>query len=236
MLRVNRVLWGEGMFLRPQHFQQQELFTEQAIAQVLRQIHAHPWGIRSVDIDSDALRAGLLRVNALDLIYPDGMHISAPGNDPLPAARSLADIPQLGTETRIFACLPVLNAFGGNSSDPHAATSRPARFSSEQVAVPDLYTNALETEVTALRANIRLLVEQENRDGYQCIPIARLCKNATGVWTVDESYVAPLVTLQGSALLGTMIRRLLDQGVPGIRKLCVGPDQLPHGPQRLVRR
>lgn len=210
MLRVNRILWGEGMFLRPQHFQQQELFTEQAISQVLRQIHAHPWGVRNVDIDADALRAGQLRVNTLDLVFQDGMHVSAPGAEPLPAARNLADIPQLGTETRVFACIPVLNAFGGNSCDAQTTTPRPARFASEQVAVPDLYTNALETEITALRANVRILIEQENRDGYQCIPIARLCKNATGVWIVDEAHVAPLITLDGSAQLGIMMRRLLD--------------------------
>lgn len=210
MLRANRILWGEGMFLRPQHFQQQELFTERAISQVLRQIHANPWGVRKVEFDADALRAGLLRVNALDLVFQDGMHASAPGSEPLPAARNLDEIPQLGTESLVFACLPVLNAFGGNSSSAGAVTPRPARFSTEQIAVPDLHTNALETEVTALRANIRILVAQENRDGYHCVPIARICRSATGVWTQDESYVAPLLTLEASAPLQIMIRRVLD--------------------------
>jgi type VI secretion system protein ImpJ len=210
MLRANRILWGEGMFLRPQHFQQQDLFTEQAIAQALRQVHAYPWGVCRVDIDADALRAGLLRINALELTYQDGMHVSAPGNEPLPAARNLNDIPHAGTETLVYACLPVLNAFGGNTSEPNGASARPARFSSEAVSVTDLYTNALETELTAMRANVRVLLAQENRDGHQGIPIARLCKNATGTWTVDETYVPPLVAVEGSSPLNQMIRRLLD--------------------------
>lgn len=210
MLRANRILWGEGMFLRPQHFQQQALFTEQAIAQLSHQIHAYPWGVRKVEIDIDALRAGQVCVNALELVYQDGVYVNAPGNEPLPAARNLKDIAQAGTETLVFACLPTLNAFGGNSSAPNAATARPARFSSELVAIPDLYTNALETEVTALRANVRILLAQENRDGHQCVPIARICKNATGVWTVDETYVPPLLGIEGSPSLKLMMRRLLD--------------------------
>lgn len=210
MLRANRILWGEGMFLRPQHFQQQALFTEQAIAQLSHQIHAYPWGVRKVEIDIEALRAGQVCVNALELVYQDGVYVNAPGNEPLPAARNLKDIAQAGTETLVFACLPTLNAFGGNSSAPNAATARPARFSSELVAIPDLYTNALETEVTALRANVRILLAQENRDGHQCVPIARICKNATGVWTVDETYVPPLLGIEGSPSLKLMVRRLLD--------------------------
>lgn len=210
MLRANRILWGEGMFLRPQHFQQQDLHSEHTIAQVLRQIHANPWGIRKAEIDADALRAGILRLNVLHLVYQDGAHVNAPANEPLPAARNLDDIPQLGTEALVFACLPMLNAFGGNSSAPSAVTARPARYLAEQATVPDLHTNALETEVTVLRSNVRILIEQENRDGYYAVPVARICRNPTGVWTLDASYVAPMVTLEASAPLQVMIRRVLD--------------------------
>ncbi len=210
MLRANRILWGEGMFLRPQHFQQQALFSEQAIAQLSRQIHAYPWGVRTVEIDTEALRAGQVCANTLELVYQDGVYVNAPGSDPLPAARNLTDIAQAGTETLVYACLPILNAFGGNSSAPDAVSARPARFSSELVATPDLHTNALETEVTALRANVRILLAQENRDGHQCVPIARICKNATGVWTLDETYVPPLLGIEGSPPLKLMMRRLLD--------------------------
>ena len=210
MSRANRILWGEGMFLRPQHFQQQALFSEQAIAQLSRQIHAYPWGVRTVEIDTEALRAGQVCANTLELVYQDGVYVNAPGSDPLPAARNLTDIAQAGTETLVYACLPILNAFGGNSSAPDAVSARPARFSSELVATPDLHTNALETEVTALRANVRILLAQENRDGHQCVPIARICKNATGVWTLDETYVPPLLGIEGSPPLKLMMRRLLD--------------------------
>lgn len=210
MLRINRILWGEGMFLRPQHFQQQELFIEHGLAQVLREVHANPWGIHAAALDQDALRSGLLRMNVLDVLYQDGTRVRAPEHEPLPPARNLSDIPQLGTEALVFACLPVLNAFGDNAADGNTPSSRTARFSSHQVFVSDLYTNAIESEITALRANVRILLEPENRDGYHGVPVARICKNATGTWTIDEAYIPPLLTLGGSPALSIMVRRLLD--------------------------
>lgn len=197
------------MFLRPQHFQQQDLFFEQRIADTLRTLHANPWGIRSAVLDKDALCSGLLRVDRLEAVYQDGTHVRAPEYMPVPQSRNLADIPQLGTDTIVFACLPTLNAFGGNIPDGKMS-ARPARFTSTLVTVPDLFTQALETEITALHADVRILVEQENRDGYHCIPVARIHKNATGTWTVDESYIPPLLTLDGSPALRVMVRRLLD--------------------------
>ena len=72
MLSSKRVLWGEGLFLRPQHFQQQALFVESTIAQCLRQAHGNPWGIRQISIDADALRGGMLRLNTLEMVFQDG--------------------------------------------------------------------------------------------------------------------------------------------------------------------
>lgn len=210
MFGSSRILWGEGLFLRPQHFQQQSLFHEAAIAQALRQVHGNPWGVRKVALDADALRGGLVRPNVLEAVFRDGTQVDAPNSDPLPLARNLADIPQLGTQTIVYACLPLLNAFGGNCAAEPDGNARPPRYLSTREMAQDLYTTALEAEVTALHANIRLLMEEENRDGHACIAIARIMRNASGAWELDEGFVPPLVEIAGNRHLGMMTRRLLD--------------------------
>lgn len=205
-----RILWGEGLFLRPQHFQQQALFNDISLGQVLRQVHGNPWGVRRLALDADALRGGQIRLHNLELVFRDGTQVEAPGNNPLPLARNLGDIPQLGTQTTVYACLPVLNAFGGNSTEDVASAARPPRYQMAREMVSDLYTNALEAEVTALHANVRLLVEEENRDGHTCVALARLVRNASGAWEVDAGFVPPLVETAGSAHLAMLARRLLD--------------------------
>lgn len=205
-----RVLWGEGMFLRPQHFQQQELFIEARFSDLLRLVHAHPWGLQAVSLDADALAAGTLRINQLRAVFQDGTKFDAPNCEPLPLTRDLRELPQLGVETLVYACLPALNAFGGNRADHVAAQTKPVRFHSAEVSVSDLYTDALETEISALQTNVRLMLEPENRDGHLSLPIARLLKNPAGVWTTDDKFIPPLVALSGAPNLLLLTRRLLD--------------------------
>ncbi|MGE5386152.1 MAG: type VI secretion system baseplate subunit TssK [Betaproteobacteria bacterium] len=206
----HRVLWGEGMFLRPQHFQQQALFHENNLAQAMRLIHGNPWGLREFGLDNDALRGGLLRLNKLNAIFQDGTQVVAPEAAPLPMERNLNDIAQLPSETTVFACLPPINAFGGNCCERNVAAPRPARFISEQRMLSDLYTQALEAEVSLLHPNLCLMVEQENRDGYQSIAVGRIAKNVNGLWSIDESFIPPLVDIAGSPQLQMICKRLLD--------------------------
>jgi type VI secretion system protein ImpJ len=210
MYCTNRPLWGEGMFLRPQHFQQQAQFLETSLAQAMHLSRAYPWGVRKIDLDSDALLGGLLRINNINVVYQDGTMVNAPNADPLPEVRSLNDIPQVGTETLVYACLPALNAFGGNSAESTSKASRPPRFLIVESPISDLYTTALEAEVLTLHTNVRILVAQEDRSGHYAIPVARIHKNASGVWVIDSSFIPPLIELSGSARMELLIRRLLD--------------------------
>lgn len=207
MIQAQRVLWGEGMFLRPQHFQQQALFFEQSLAQGLPM---HTWGVRRVAMDNQALKNGILRVDVLSLVFQDGFAVDAPTSEPLPQARHLNELPQLGNKTRVYACLPLLNAFGCNTRESGQEVSRPTRFVSERAVVTDLYTCAIDSDVTVLRAQTRLMLEEENRDGYYCVAIARIAKDAMGNWLLDEAFIPPLRTLAGSQAVHLLIRRLLD--------------------------
>ena len=84
MNRSSKVLWGEGLFLRPQHFQRQDLYHESRLAEMSRAIHPYLWGVRSLKFDTEALSGGILRVTELNAILPDGEFINAPGGDDLP--------------------------------------------------------------------------------------------------------------------------------------------------------
>lgn len=180
------------------------------MAQNLRQTHANPWGVREAVVDADALRGGMLGLHKLDIVFRDGVHIDAPTETPLPLTRNLSDIAQIGTETVVYACLPVLNAFGGNCSASDTGSTRPSRYITARETVRDLYTDALEAEVSTLLANVRLMVEEENRDGHLCVAIGRICKNAAGNWEADSAFIPPIVEISGSPYLNMLAHRLLD--------------------------
>ena len=213
MTRTHRILWGEGIFLRPQHFQQQDLFLEARLAQCLAASHAHPWGVLAAHLDSAALTLGTLRFEQLELVFQDGTGFDAPQQEPLPLARNLREIEGLGAEPLVCACLPQLNGFGGNSRDPGlpgGGAGHPVRFHLERTPIPDLHTDALESEVTVLRANVRLLVGQESQDGQWAVPVARLQRTGSGAWAADTSYVPPAMALRGAPHLLGLLTTLVD--------------------------
>ncbi|MDO7919824.1 type VI secretion system baseplate subunit TssK, partial [Pseudomonas aeruginosa] len=50
----NRVVWSEGMFLRPQHFQQHDRYLETLVDGRCRSLLAGGWGFSELKLD-DAL-------------------------------------------------------------------------------------------------------------------------------------------------------------------------------------
>ncbi len=209
MTRTHRILWGEGTFLRPQHFQQQELFLEGRLARCMAMHHAHPWGVGPVRLDTAALAQGMLGCEQLQVVFQDGTPYDAPQDEPLPQTRSLAHLPPLEDAPLVWACLPCLDPFGGNAAEPAQDGGRPVRYHLERVRLPDLHTEALEAEVTVLRANVRLRVGEESRDGHFAVPIARLRRDGASAWSPDPAYIPPALALRGAPPLLALVRTLL---------------------------
>ena len=168
-----KVLWGEGLFLRPHHFQQQDQYHEQRLHASLRAVHPFAWGVQHLDVDSEALATGKLRILQLSLRFPDGELVDAPGEDVLPASVDLdPDLPA-GQAITYYAALPALKPFGGNFGQPGQA-SNAARFVQANQETPDLYTQAAHAQLAYLRKTLRLVSEFEPRDAYTHLPLLRV--------------------------------------------------------------
>ena len=55
-----RVIWSEGLFLRPQHFQQLERSVEMLVDSRAAGMFAPGWGLSSLRLDDEALKIGRL--------------------------------------------------------------------------------------------------------------------------------------------------------------------------------
>jgi type VI secretion system protein ImpJ len=134
----NKVVWTEGMFLQPQHFQQHDRFTEYQLRQRLAATLGHAWGFTSVAVDDAALALGKLSINSAQGVLPDGTAFSIPGNDAAPAA---IDIPADARNERVVLAL-VLQRPGIVESDAEqAAGAMGPRYNVAEVEVGDSNTN-----------------------------------------------------------------------------------------------
>ena len=66
----DRLHWTEGMLLSPQHFQHSDHFLESLVAHNLASTRRHFWGVNELQIDNVALSTNLLRVTALEAVFP----------------------------------------------------------------------------------------------------------------------------------------------------------------------
>ena len=209
MSRMSKIFWGEGLFLRPQHFQRQDAYHEARLQQVAASMHPYGWGVRQARFDVQALASGTLRAQQLAAIFPDGEIYIAPGDDELPDALSQSRLPAGVQSTTIHLALPMLKDHGGNcGSDADGAGS--TRYLQAVRPTADLFTDAGEAELGYLRKTVRLLTDDEPRDPYVSVPVARVRRTATGGFELDETFIAPSLSLSAAPQLHAELRRLLD--------------------------
>ncbi|MHA4866917.1 type VI secretion system baseplate subunit TssK [Duganella sp. PWIR1] len=204
----SKVLWGEGLFLRPQHFQQQDRYHEARLHHTARALHPYLWGVREITWDLDALKAGKLRLESLSLIFRDGEIVDAPASAPLPPAVDLARIPVSVTEVTWYAALPSLAPNGGNAvaEQQHAGP----RYSHANREMADLYTQAVGAEVGFLRSAVRLMSDMEPLGAFECVPVMRLRRVVTGGFEPDPAFIPPGLSIAGTPALKALLDRLLD--------------------------
>ncbi|RKP50981.1 type VI secretion system baseplate subunit TssK [Trinickia fusca] len=204
-----KLLWGEGLFLRPQHFQQQDAYHEARLFESIRSIQPFNWGVRSVRFDTDALSNNQLRVTELSLIFPDGTLYAAPQADELPETQSLDTLPEGVGEFVFYVALHPLRETGTNySSDPGEHFT--SRYASRQVPVADQFTDAAVADLTFLKTRVKLVGHNEPRAQLVTVPVARVRRTATSGFELDETFVPPSLSIDASPVLSLRLRQLID--------------------------
>jgi hypothetical protein len=80
----NRVIWSDGLFLQPQHFQQQERYFERFVEERCQGLVPHSWGFTEIEFETDLLSIGKVALRRLAGVFPDGTPFRMPDDDPLP--------------------------------------------------------------------------------------------------------------------------------------------------------
>ena len=188
----NRVIWSEGMFIRPHHFQQQDRFLEAYIHQRCADLTPYSWGFSEIELDKDQLALGKVAIRRCAGVLPDGTPFDVPENDPAPAP---LDLPKDTANNIIYLALPARRS-GAVESDAEKSSENLARLVIEEEDVRDSTASAdssrVPLQIGTLR--LRLMHEQEERDGYQCVGLARVVevKSDRNV-VIDSNYIPPVI-------------------------------------------
>src|SRR5262245_41750716 len=103
----NKVVWSEGLFLRPQHFQQQDRYFERYVETRCQALIPHSWGFTSLELEPDLLSIGKFGLRSATGVFPDGTPVRMPDDDALPAPIAI------GSQVRdqvVYLAVPVRRA------------------------------------------------------------------------------------------------------------------------------
>ncbi|MFV0663244.1 type VI secretion system baseplate subunit TssK [Denitromonas sp.] len=204
-----KILWGEGLFLRPQHFQQQDAYAESLSRHALMTAQPFAWGIKDLELDADALKSGTLRLLRVNAILADGTAFSAPGPDQLPPPIALDPLVTDQDSTVFYLAVHHLKTHGGNCAEQIADPGQ-ARFLIEAHDASDLFTDAADAQITTLSQLAYLKAASEPLDQFATLPLLRVRRTTSDGFERDPAFIPPAVTLRAAPLLHLMLRRQID--------------------------
>lgn len=196
----NRVIWSEGLFLRPQHFQQSERFIEQWLALRLQPQALFPYGFTTLEIDRELLRQGKVAIRVATGVMPDGTPFSIPDDLPPPAP---LEIPADFRDRCVFLMLP-LRRHGTAEFAVHPESPGPlVRYLPALTQIRDSVSDlALDTDMLVGELNLRLALEEDTTATHSALGVARVVERlAGGRVELAEEYIPPVLHAQASQRL-----------------------------------
>ena len=211
MSRPGKVVWYEGMFLKPHHFQQWDAYYEDALRFHLSALTSCHWGLTQLQINGEALSDGIFLLERCEGVLPDGLQVRIPEIDKAPGARTdIGEYFPTGSETMdVYLAIPlerdgqVMCDLEGNQSPDEVRYMREFREIADE--------NTMEkNEVGFARKNLKILFfsDDESLHGHSAIKIAELVRTASGSFALTESYVPPCLSISASDYLKSTVRDL----------------------------
>jgi type VI secretion system protein ImpJ len=202
----NKVVWAEGLFLQPQHLQQQDRYFDRLVRSSTMGLRPFAWGLTELSLDTDMLTLGKFAVRSVAGILPDGTPFCVPEDVDHPKP---IDLPDSARNMVVYLQLPTRQP-GGVEAAPPALIETVARFATDEFEATDInagYQGRASVPIGKLR--LRYALEGEARSGFTAVGLARIVEVRADKSTVlDDGFIPPLLTCSASSVIGGFISQL----------------------------
>jgi type VI secretion system protein ImpJ len=215
----SRVAWREGLFLRQQHFQQQDRYLEALITARANSLRPYPWGVSQLKINADLAALGKFAVESLSGVLPDGLPFSIPGDLPPPPP---LDIPADARDAIVYLTLPARQAgaveFKGRDERDTAAV----RYLVDEEDVTDAFSEERGQEpIEVARPNLAFGVTQDQTYGRVLLGLARIREVHNGGLVFDDRYIPPALDIQASRRLAGFLTDIIGRAAQRVDELAL---------------
>lgn len=201
MLEYKSTYWYSGLYLQPQHFQVQELYSEYWRGRYQLLTKPYPYGVVRLLFNLAALRDETLCIHHAAFVFPDGSYVDCDANALL-IPRSLRDKwLNRSKPLRIYVGLRRISHSQNNVAaveNEEEACGLSSRWVSWPARQPlrDYYASGPEVEVQQLTYNLRFFLQEEIADvtDYTVLPVGQLRMGDEGI-ELDYAYIPPCMTI-----------------------------------------
>ena len=206
-MTTHKVLWLEGMLLRPQHFQHNDRYYDQQMKTRTRLLGRYTWGFLSLEVDEQFLSMGKLVVSQASGVLPDGSLFDLGGSSELLAL----DVPPNTGKTAVYLALPLVtgNHIEARRKDQVDVLARYVAYETE-VSDSNAGENA-NSQVSCARPDFRLLLGEQQSD-QACVKL-QLCRilgtNSDGAISLDAQFVPTFIHSHASSYVLSCLKEVI---------------------------
>lgn len=206
MASQRKVVWAEGIFLRPQHFQQQERYFEHLVHARALSGEGFFWGFHELVLDNEALSLGKVVLQQARGVLPDGTPFNFPeqGRGLLPL-----NFPENRKNEKVFLALP-LRRTGQEDITFEAGADSLTRYSAVVEEFADGNSMGGEpAEIQVGDIRIRLLLESELTAAWVAIGAVHVVeRRPDNQLVLDRAYIPPMLASGNHECLRGFVREL----------------------------
>jgi type VI secretion system protein ImpJ len=210
MRSLSRVVWSEGMYLAPHHFQTQARHFENSLHFATSAIRGLGWGFMATELDPDAITNGQVILRSASGVFSDGLLFDIPSCDPPPPALDVREAFSPIADSQVVAlAIPARDARPGDFSRPTSVvSSRGPRYLTETHIIADELDPQDTAPLPLGRRNFHLLLDTDSPPDMIQLPLARVRRIGAGRFAYDTTFMPPILHVGASEYLMSMLHRL----------------------------
>jgi len=234
------IYWHEGLFLRQQHFQQQDLFNQSQRNSLFGLSMPYAWGLTRLSVVQSALNNQIFELENCEVLFQDGTIVSFPGNAQLNYRSFDGKWDASGGPLPVYLGLRKLNQ-GESNVDVAGDVEAPSAnadvhminrlwLSARTSPTFDLYADRQQEGIQFLYYHLAIFFGAESTQAvdYHLIKIAELERFGNEVRLSDE-YIPPMLNVAGSQGLQRLLRDIKEQLTSRARELALYKKDMSDG-------
>jgi type VI secretion system protein ImpJ len=211
MSKYRKIVWNEGMLLTPHHFQQWDNYFEDQLNSRANSTLQYAYGVLDLQVNNEAIANGNFQLTNCYAILQDGLIVNVPDAEAVPDLRPVGDHFHPEQERLgVHLAIPAKKTGEANYQANGAKANANLRFLQEGALVKDETSGTNEQPLAYARSNLRLIFDDEVRDGFTSLKIAELQRTATGQLKIADDYIPSVLKINASVWLSNMLRQIVE--------------------------